>query len=218
MGYIYSKTIKTLDKQGDEMNRTKYIEAGLILLLLILFGYAFNVTMQINKDISGSGVLGQSDSPRYHFVVISDDVDSYSWKTFIEGAYTETASKEIVIETYEIKDINDKNELKKAFEMAILSKVDGVMVKLSNNELAREEIEVCFKQGIKVITVGNDSPESKRDAYIGTNKFNLGKLTATLLADQYNEKYDVLLILGSEFTELSGASSNNYLNGLLETF
>ncbi len=102
--------------------------------------------------------------------------------------------------------------------MAILSKVDGVMVKLSNNELAREEIEVCFKQGIKVITVGNDSPESKRDAYIGTNKFNLGKLTATLLADQYNEKYDVLLILGSEFTELSGASSNNYLNGLLETF
>lgn len=201
------------------MKQMKWIEVSLVLLLMFLIGFAFNVTLEIKNNISGNGMLKQGNQPIYHFAVIADDVDSYSWNTFMAGVEDEASKKNIVIEISEVKDPYDNNALVKTFEMARLSKVDGVMVRLSNNNLAHDEIQKCYEEGIKVITIGNDSPESKRDAYIGTNKFNLGKITASLLtmADSANEQLDVLLILGSEFTGVSGASSNSYLNGIHET-
>ncbi len=198
------------------MNKIKIIEGILISFIVLLIAYTVNETIVIQKNISNNDIGAHEKKPEYHFVVISDDVESYSWTTYISSVNDEAKDKSIVIEIYAINDLNDKSEIEKTFEIAILSKVDGIMMKLTDNDIVRDEILKCNDMGIKVITIGNDSPESNRDAYIGTNKYNLGKISASLLTSQGQQKQDVLLILGSEYKENSGASSNNYLNGIHE--
>lgn len=197
------------------MRRAKTIELILLTILIVLIFYAFQTTRLIRSYSGTDGLLGQ-DAPGYHFAVISDDTASYSWTTYLTGLQNAALLKKVVVEVFTVKDPAIAAELDKAFEMAALSKVDGILVKLSNNQLAKEQIQKCHEKGIRVVTIGNDSPDSQRDAYIGTNKFNLGQTTAEIIDSANPTPAEVLLILSSEYTDQNGASSNSYLNGIHE--
>lgn len=197
------------------MRRAKTIELLLMSVLIVLISYAFQTTRLIKSHPGTETPLGQ-DSPVYHFAVISDDTASYSWTTYLTGLQNAAVIKKVVVEVYPVTDPAVSTELDKAFEMAALSKVDGILVKLSNNQLARNQIRHCHGKGIRVVTIGNDSPDSQRDAYIGTNKFNLGQTTAGIIDEANETPAEVLLILSSEYTDQNGASSNSYLNGIHE--
>lgn len=197
------------------MRRARTIELTLVIILIILIGYAFQTTRLIRSYSGQEGLLGQ-ESPVYHFAVVSDDTASYSWTTYLTGLQNAALAKKVVVEVYPVKDPTLPAELDKVFEMAALSQVDGILVKLSNNQLARDQILRSHSQGIRVVTIGNDSPDSQRDAYIGTNKFNLGQTTAGIIDSANESPADVLLILSSEYTDQNGASSNSYLNGIHE--
>lgn len=197
------------------MRRAKTIEFTLLIILIILMFYAFQTTRLIRSYSGAETLLGQ-DSPAYHFAVVADDTASYSWTTYLTGLQNAALAKKVVVEVFPVTDPSIPAELDKAFEMAALSKVDGILVKLSNNQLARDQILKCHDRGIRVVTIGNDSPDSQRDAYIGTNKFNLGQTTAGIIDAANPTPADVLLILSSEYTDQNGASSNSYLNGIHE--
>ncbi len=197
------------------MRRAKTIEIILLIVLIVMIGYAFQTTRLI-RSYSGTDKPLSQDVPQYHFVVISDDTDSYSWTAYLSGLQEAALKKKAVIEVCRVEDPSIPAQLDKAFEMAELSKVDGILVKLSNNQLARDQIKGSHEKGIRVVTLGNDSPDSQRDAYIGTNKFNLGQTTAEIIDTANGSPADVLLILSSEYTDQNGASSNSYLNGIHE--
>ncbi len=197
------------------MRRAKAIELTLLILLVFMILYAFQTTRLIKSYTGSANPLGQ-DVPQYHFVVISDDTESYSWTMYLTGLQEAAIKKKAVVEICRVEDPTSAAQLDKAFEMAELSKVDGILVKLSNNQLAREQILRSHDKGIRVVTLGNDSPDSQRDAYVGTNKFNLGQTTAQIIDSANTEPANVLLILSNEFTDQNGASSNSYLNGIHE--
>lgn len=197
------------------MRRAKLVELILLIMLIIMVLYAFQTTRLIRSYSGSDNPLGQ-DAPRYHFIVISDDTDSYSWTTYFTGLQDAAHKKQAVVEVCKVEDPAIPAQLDKAFEMAELSKVNGILVKLSNNQLAKDQIMRSHEKGIKVVTLGNDSPDSQRDAYIGTNKFNLGQTTAAIIDDANLSPASVLLILSSEYTDQNGASSNSYLNGIHE--
>lgn len=197
------------------MRRAKTIELILLIILIALMFYAFQTTRLIRSSSGAESLLGQ-DSPTYHFAVIADDTVSYSWTTYLTGLENTALTKKVVVEVYPVADPTIPAELDRAFEMGALSKVDGILVKLSNNQLARDQIQRCHDKGIRVVTIGNDSPDSQRDAYIGTNKFNLGQTTAGIIDEANSTPADILLILSSEYTDQNGASSNSYLNGIHE--
>lgn len=197
------------------MRRAKTIELLLMSVLIVLISYAFQTTRLI-KSHPGTEIPLRQDGPVYHFAVISDDTASYSWTTYLTGLQNAAVIKKVIVEVYPVTDAAVPAELDKAFEMAALSKVDGILVKLSNNQLARNQIRKCHDKGIRVVTIGNDSPDSQRDAYIGTNKFNLGQTTAGIIDEANETPAEVLLILSSEYTDQNGASSNSYLNGIHE--
>jgi ribose transport system substrate-binding protein len=69
------------------------------------------------------------------------------------------------------------------------------------------------QNGIFTVLVGNDSPESYRDVYIGSNKFNQGKVSAALATEGRLDKARVLLLLGRDYESSSGSAKNNFLNG-----
>ncbi|MCG8482077.1 MAG: substrate-binding domain-containing protein [Clostridia bacterium] len=195
------------------MKPIKVVEIFLTLLLIVLAIYAGNISFGIrHKEPYTMG----HNVPMYHFALITDEDEGYFHQSFTSGLNSSSQEKKVVVETYQVNLESDHNTLKQHFETIWLSNVDGIIVKLSNNELARHYIQMSHEKDISIVTVGNDSPDSQRDAYIGTNKYDMGRVTAELCDESTNSVCKIAVILGNEFAEKSGSSNNNYINGILE--
>ena len=104
--------------------------------------------------------------------------------------------------------------LEDVINMVIITEVDGVIFRLSDNALASAAIDKCKLEGIPVVAVGNDAPESMRDFYIGTNKFNLGRHAANLAIKAISGTGNIGIILGSEYRDEKAIATNNFVNGI----
>jgi ribose transport system substrate-binding protein len=75
-----------------------------------------------------------------------------------------------------------------AFQQAVAQKPSGMLVSVTDPNLFKEPIDNAILQGIPVITIDADAPESKRVLFIGTDNFRAGqdsgKRMATLLGGQ----------------------------------
>ncbi len=181
------------------------LEFAIVMALIILSVITFN---KINQ-----AALFEKETfseEKYHFAIITDDLNSYAYESFISGV--EVAIKELdsVYEVYEV----GNNSLQDVIDMVVITQVDGVILRLSNNEVASEAIDKCKNEGIGVITVGNDAPDSLRDVYIGTNKYNLGRHAATLAVKSVDGPVNIGVILGSEYIDEETIATNNFINGI----
>jgi ribose transport system substrate-binding protein len=75
-----------------------------------------------------------------------------------------------------------------AFQQAVAQRPSGILVSVTDPNLFKEPIDNAILQGIPVITIDADAPESKRVLFIGTDNFRAGqdsgKRMATLLGGQ----------------------------------
>lgn len=194
-------------------NKYNYIKTILLVFLFFLLVYTAYITYQIRlSDQSTTNIF--NETPEKQFVLITDDLDSYSHQKFIEGVETASESFNIVYQIKYIEDNLNIEEIEDAFNVCIYTKVDGIVLKLSNNDLAMDFILLSENSGIPVITVGNDSVTSQRSAYIGTNQYNLGQTVGELI--ETDESGDnILIVFDFNFIGKKGSATNNYLNGIL---
>ncbi|GAB6108533.1 sugar ABC transporter substrate-binding protein [Fusibacter bizertensis] len=181
------------------------LEFAIVLALVILSVITFN---KINQ-----AALFEKETfseEKYHFAIITDDMSSYAYENFISGVEVAIKDLDSVYEVYEV----GANSLQDVIEMIVITKVDGVILRLSNNAIASDAIEKCKNEGIGIITVGNDAPDSMRDVYIGTNKFNLGRHAATLAVQSIDGPVNIGVILGSEYIDEKTIATNNFINGI----
>jgi len=194
------------------MKYARKLEMVLVIILLGLMIYAVHATQALQRygaeTILGVGV------PKYHYVVVTDDTTSLAWTSFMDGLREQARKNDAVVEIMNVPPLSTTDTLDPFFQLISLSKADGVLLRLSNNQAARDYIEKSHVGGVRMITVGNDSPESGRDAYVGTNKYELGRTTAGIVKRISNSPGRVLLIMGPEYANSSGASSNSFLNGI----
>lgn len=75
-----------------------------------------------------------------------------------------------------------------AFQQAVARHPSGIMVSVSDPKLFKDPIDHAILQGIPVICIDADAPDSKRVLFIGTDNFRAGqdsgKRMATLLGGQ----------------------------------
>lgn len=188
----------------------------LVLLLLALISYTIYTGYQIKTIQNTSNVF--SKPPVYHYNVITDDNTSYLNAQFLEGLKAKSTLLNIVYEIKFIENISNLKSIKDAFDSSIFSDVDGVILKLSNNDIARDYINSCVSNNIPVITIGNDSLSSLKTSYIGTNKYNLGRSIASLIMNDPKNSVDVLVLFDTNYTNVpnnNSTSNNNFLNGIL---
>jgi len=80
------------------------------------------------------------------------------------------------------------NEELAAFQQAVAQHPAGIMVSVSDPRLFKDPIDNAILQGIPVICIDADAPDSKRVLFIGTDNFRAGqdsgKRMATLLGGQ----------------------------------
>jgi ribose transport system substrate-binding protein len=73
----------------------------------------------------------------------------------------------------------------KMFQQAVASRPSGILVSPARPETFKDDINLAIQQGIPVICVDSDSPESRRNLFIGTDNFRagleMGKRMATIL-------------------------------------
>lgn len=183
----------------------KGIEFTIVIALLTLSIVTFNKINQVRLIETESIV-----SSEFHLAIITDDVDSYAFDKFIAGVDASIENFGSIYEIYEVGEMT----LEDVIDMVIITEVDGVVFRLSDNALASVSIDKCKQEGIPVVAVGNDAPESMRDLYIGTNKFNLGRHAANLAIKAISNSGNVGIILGSEYVDEKAIATNNFVNGI----
>jgi ribose transport system substrate-binding protein len=82
----------------------------------------------------------------------------------------------------------------KAFQQAVAQKPSGIMLSASNPDAFKEPINAAVAQGIPVICVDADSPDSRRVMFVGTDNFRAGQESAKRMAEVLTGKGSVVVI------------------------
>ncbi|KHF37940.1 sugar-binding protein [Halalkalibacter okhensis] len=174
-----------------------------ILYIILLFGFVtasgFSVyyykQSQVDDEKITEAFTSEPDLPLYHFALIGEEMNHEYWRLVGEGAKKAEENHEVFVEYGGPKRSNPDEQLK-LFDIAIKSKVDGIIVQALNDQFT-PLIDQAVKQGIPVVTIDTDSPESMRDVYIGTDNYLAGQLAGKALVEDTKGEATIGVISGS---------------------
>jgi ribose transport system substrate-binding protein len=81
-----------------------------------------------------------------------------------------------------------------AFQQAVAQKPSGIMLSAANPDIFKDSINTAILQGIPVICVDADSPDSKRVMFVGTDNFRAGQESGKRMAEALGGKGSVAVI------------------------
>lgn len=139
-----------------------------------------------------------SKKKQYNIAVIFPKYPQYFWEQIevgISQAYRELGDFGLAIETFRIpeKDSLDAVELVKQI---IDSKKFEAIALAAGDDIFADVIDYGIDKGIPICTFNNDSPESKRLFYIGSDYRNAGRLAAELLCKFIGMSGKVAILIG----------------------
>ncbi|HWT27115.1 MAG TPA: substrate-binding domain-containing protein [Mobilitalea sp.] len=177
---------------------------GLIIILLGMAYYKF----QISK-------LGISDPTeytkyKYHYAIISEEADEPFWEAIYQGAQGKGKEQDTYVEKIG-SNLSVNYSLSDLMEIAIASKVDGIIIEPNGESYMDDLINKADQAGIPVVTVLRDAPLSNRKSFIGINTYNQGQSYGLQVLQVVNEgrhKVAVLLNSDSKDTDQSIIYSN----------
>ncbi len=173
----------------------------LIIIVFVSLCYLIFVSANIvfSNDLSLPKAKNQTDS-QYRFVLITRDMDTTFWNEVGIGALRQAEKEGASLEIWGSYSNNPQEFLSK-LELAIHSKVDGIIVQGLDTDEFKEltKVKAAFN-GIPIITVANDVPmkESLRRSYVGSNQFRAGGLIARQLVEDMGETGNVVLLYDSQ--------------------
>ncbi len=80
------------------------------------------------------------------------------------------------------------------FQQAVSQKPAGILLAASNPEIFREPINAAVQQGIPVICVDADSPESNRILFVGTDNFRAGQESGRRMGELLKGKGNIVIV------------------------
>ncbi len=178
------------------MKRPFFLYTFLLLSFLTAVGlsvYYYHQTQLYDQRIVDA-ISSEEILPTYHFTLIGEEINHDYWRLVGEGA-KETETKYDVFVEYEGPERSNPDEQLKLLDMAIKSKVDGIIVQALNENFT-PLINMAVDQGIPVITIDTDSSQSMRNSYIGTDNYLAGQLAGKALVEDTNGKAVVGIITG----------------------
>lgn len=154
---------------------------SLALLGLSCIVLCYFTLLSAEKVFQSNGQLpaaaGSADGkPR--LILITKNLDTPFWDQIAKGALGQAEEEGANLEVWGSYGNNQEDFLEK-IEVALYSKVDGIIVQGSDSEEFNDltKIKASF-HGIPVITVANDVPKERslRKTYVGSDQFLAGKM------------------------------------------
>jgi ribose transport system substrate-binding protein len=186
-----------------------YGHAILILSLMVIGACLFLFWLQREE------IKPYISNPQYHFYFIAQNAVDPFWNEVMKGAEKSAKDNNVVLE-FNMPNFNNPEEELKYMDIAVTSKVDGIITHVPNGLSFTEAIDKAYDKGIPVVTVENDDAESKRYAFVGTNSFMLGKEAARLLVEATEGQANVAVISSSDLGQDS-IEHNLKMNGFMST-
>jgi ribose transport system substrate-binding protein len=116
------------------------------------------------------------------YILIAANVNLPYWQEAQAGLTDAAKTMGVKAEMDGPTSFSPKEELD-AFQKAVAQHPAGILVSVSNPELFNSAIDSAVQQGIPVICVDADAPDSKRVMFIGTDNFRAGQESAKRLGE-----------------------------------
>lgn len=176
------------------------IVSGLILIIALILG--FYISKGINKASESLNIFENKDAD-YHIMILMDKSNQVYSKSFERGVYKASEEFNIAVELIKIDGNNYNEEVLDRLDMAMYSKVDGIVVHAYDDERIIAKIEQASDMGIPVVTLNEDLAQSSRITYVGVNRYNIGLEVGKTIAKISGGNGKIAVIEQKGFTENS---------------
>jgi ribose transport system substrate-binding protein len=144
-----------------------------------------------------SAFLGSCQQPYHqpeeHYVFVAFNTSLPYWQEAEAGLTDAATQMGIKAELTGPSAFSPQEELK-AFEQAVAQKPSGILLSASNPDIFKASIDAAIQQGIPVICVDADAPESHRIMFLGTDNFRAGQESGKRMAELLKGKGTVVVI------------------------
>jgi len=142
-----------------------------------------------------NGASEQQHHSKIHLVLISQELDNPYWRVIEYGARKAAEERGVVLEYIGPVQAGSAEQMK-MFEMAIASKIDGILTQGLQEPEFIPIINQAMEKGIPVITVDSDAVTSNRIAYIGTDNYAAGYMLGKALIQETSGTANVGIVTG----------------------
>ncbi|WP_203247622.1 sugar-binding protein [Sporosarcina beigongshangi] len=164
-------------------------------IILLLLGGTFFVISFIGMNVYGYKTfyieekIVPSNDYRYHFALVSEEIDNEYWRLIEQGAREAAAKHNIYLE-YVGPLKADNDQLLKLIDRMVSVKVDGIITQGVEGKRFVDLVRKGVERGIPILTVDTDVKSSARKAYVGTDNFYAGQLAGeTVINNTTGEQY-----------------------------
>jgi ribose transport system substrate-binding protein len=159
--------------------------------------------MKFRKSISilsvamGGMFLGSCGTPYHqpeeHYILVAANVNLPYWQEAEAGLRDVGKLMGVKVEMTGPASLSPNEELT-AFKDAVASHPAGILVSVSNPQLFKEPIDEAVLQGIPVICIDADAPDSKRVLFVGTDNVRAGEESAKRMAGLLGGQGSVVIV------------------------
>lgn len=146
------------------------------------------------------------------YILVADNTKIAYWQAALQGL-THAVNEMKVKGEMQGPDGHDPQGEHDAFRRALAEKPVGILVSATDATVLGPDIDAAVGQGIPVITIDSDAPDSKRLFFVGTDNFNAGSIGGNLASKLIGGKGDVII-----FTIASQANLKDRLSGYKAAF
>ncbi len=142
---------------------------GIVFLTLLTSSFYGYVLQKIGVEHAE-----KTNTYKYHYVMIINNLDSQFWNDVYESVREEAALHDAYVE---LKGRNQSSEYTAVdfVDMSIAAKVDGILLEYTGEDGLDDRINEATAKGIPVVTILNDAPTTDRKSYVGINSYQLGQ-------------------------------------------
>lgn len=162
--------------------------------------------------LSLTGCAGSPHSPTEKYILIAANTKIPYWQTAL-GGLNHAANEMKVKAEMDGPDTYDTKAEHDAFQRAVAQKPSGILVSAADAGVMTPDINAALGQGIPVITIDSDAPDSQRLFFVGTDNYNAGLLGGHLAAKLLDGKGNVVI-----FTEPQQPNLKDRLHGYQDVF
>jgi ribose transport system substrate-binding protein len=137
-------------------------------------------------------------APEYHdkeerYVFVASNINLPYWQEAQAGLTDAAKQMGVKAELVGPEKFDPVGQLA-ALEQAVASKPAGILISVTKPDLLQNAINGAIAQGIPVITVDSDAPNSKRVMFVGTDNVRAGGESAKRMADILKGQGQVVII------------------------
>ncbi|MDI3310533.1 MAG: substrate-binding domain-containing protein [Thermoanaerobacterium sp.] len=190
-------------------NIFKFLKRNIILILITLIA-VLSIFLYKFQQIEEPVLAGK---PSYHFYLVAQNSVDPFWKEVQKGAEDAAKYYNVALE-FNAPKFNNLDEELEFLDIAVLSKVDGIITHVSYDGDFNTLIDEAYANKIPVVTIENDLKDSKRKSFVGANSFILGEEAGKLMRQSTGGKANIAVIMSNDVGK-DTASQNLKLNGFL---